>query len=79
MDTILASGQTIFYQDHKILPYTNAVIHEVQRLSNIVAIGMPRYCAKNIVVRQFHFQKVNGLSLNLPLPPTKVQEDDAET
>lgn len=55
----MAPGQTICYEDRKILPYTNAVIHEVQRFSNIIAIGMPRLCAKDFTLREFHFQKVN--------------------
>ncbi|XP_066475253.1 cytochrome P450 2J4-like [Tiliqua scincoides] len=57
MDAVLAPGRMIYYEDRKILPYTNAVIHEAQRFSNVVAIGMPRLCAKDFMLGQFHLQK----------------------
>ncbi|XP_053166633.1 cytochrome P450 2J4-like isoform X2 [Hemicordylus capensis] len=57
MDAVVASGQMICYEDRKNLPYTNAVIHEAQRFSNIIAIGIPRLCVKDTMIRQFPLKK----------------------
>ncbi|XP_054838684.1 cytochrome P450 2J6-like [Eublepharis macularius] len=57
LDATVAPSQTICYEDRKNLPYTNAVIHEVQRFSNIIAIGVPRLCAKDTMIRQFPIKR----------------------
>ncbi|KAL7991102.1 hypothetical protein Chor_014532 [Crotalus horridus] len=57
IDSFLPPGQTICYEDRKNLPYTNAVVHEIQRFSNIVSIGMPRYCIRDTMIRNFHIRK----------------------
>ncbi|XP_061493495.1 cytochrome P450 2J6-like isoform X2 [Rhineura floridana] len=53
IDAVVAPGQMIRCEDRKNLPYTNAVVHEVQRFSNIIAIGLPRLCVKDTVIREF--------------------------
>ncbi|XP_060098781.1 cytochrome P450 2J6-like [Heteronotia binoei] len=57
IDATVAPDHRICYEDRKNLPYTNAVIHEVQRFSNIVAIGVPRYAIKDIMIQQFPIKK----------------------
>ncbi|XP_060623324.2 cytochrome P450 2J6-like [Anolis sagrei] len=57
IDAVIAPGQTICYEDRKSLPYTNAVIHESQRFSNIIAIGLPRLCVKDTMIRQFSIKR----------------------
>ncbi|XP_015284567.1 PREDICTED: cytochrome P450 2K1-like, partial [Gekko japonicus] len=57
IDAVLTPCQTICYEDRKNLPYTNAVIHEVQRFSNIISTGMPRKCIKDTMIRQFPVKK----------------------
>ncbi|NXU51191.1 CP2J5 protein, partial [Turnix velox] len=47
LDAVLGPFQLICYEDRRKLPYTNAVVHEIQRFSNIVAIGMPRVCVRD--------------------------------
>uniref|UniRef100_A0A8D2INQ6 Uncharacterized protein n=1 Tax=Varanus komodoensis TaxID=61221 RepID=A0A8D2INQ6_VARKO len=65
IDAVIAPGQTIYYDDRKLLPYTNAVIHEIQRFSNIVAVGLPRYCMKDTMIRQFLMKKGTTLFPNM--------------
>ncbi|XP_048361675.1 cytochrome P450 2J2-like isoform X1 [Sphaerodactylus townsendi] len=50
---VLGSVQSLSYQDKKKLPYTNAVIQEVQRAQYILLFGVSRQCAKD--VNMFHF------------------------
>ncbi|KAM3834934.1 cytochrome P450 2J2-like [Vipera latastei] len=57
IDTLIPPGQPISYEDRKNLPYTNAVVHEIQRFSNIVAIGIPRYCIRDTMIQKFRFRK----------------------
>uniref|UniRef100_A0A8D2PY24 CP2J6 protein n=1 Tax=Zosterops lateralis melanops TaxID=1220523 RepID=A0A8D2PY24_ZOSLA len=39
------------------LPYTNAVVHEIQRFSNIISVGMPRMCVRNTTLLGFPLKK----------------------
>ncbi|XP_054839549.1 cytochrome P450 2J5-like [Eublepharis macularius] len=57
IDAVLTPCQTICYEDRKNLPYTNAVIHEIQRFCNVVSTGMPRLCMKDTMIRQFPVKK----------------------
>ncbi|CAM4597268.1 unnamed protein product [Lepidochelys olivacea] len=47
LDAVLGPSQLICYEDRKNLPYTNAVIHEIQRYSCIAPVGVPRQCVKD--------------------------------
>ncbi|XP_014383217.1 cytochrome P450 2J6-like isoform X3 [Alligator sinensis] len=58
LDAVLGSSQLICYEDRKKVPYTNAVIHEIQRFSNIIPVGLPRVCAKNTMLLGFPLAKV---------------------
>ncbi|NXW27997.1 CP2J2 protein, partial [Phaetusa simplex] len=57
LDAVLDSSQLICYEDRRKLPYTNAVIHEIQRFSNIVSVGMPRVCVRNTTLLGFPVKK----------------------
>ncbi|KAL8188135.1 UNVERIFIED_CONTAM: hypothetical protein K2H54_062060 [Gekko kuhli] len=48
MEDALGSSQLLRYQDRKKLPYTNAVIHEIQRFQYILFFGLPRQCTKDV-------------------------------
>ncbi|NXX27515.1 CP2J2 protein, partial [Nicator chloris] len=37
--------------------YTNAVIHEVLRYSNVTSVGVPRQCLKSTTLLGFHIKK----------------------
>ncbi|XP_054838116.1 cytochrome P450 2J4-like [Eublepharis macularius] len=57
IDATVAPRQMICYEDRKNLPYTNAVIHEVQRFSTIISIGVSRLSVKDTMIRQFPIKK----------------------
>ncbi|XP_077204232.1 cytochrome P450 2J2-like isoform X2 [Paroedura picta] len=40
LDTVLGPSHVICYEDQKILPFTNAVLHETQRFSSLSAVGV---------------------------------------
>ncbi|NXT84703.1 CP2J5 protein, partial [Zapornia atra] len=57
LDAVLGPSQLICYEDRRELPYTNAVVHEIQRFSNIVSVGLPRVCVKDTVLLGFPVKK----------------------
>ncbi|XP_037262083.1 cytochrome P450 2J6-like [Falco rusticolus] len=57
MDDVLGCSHLICYEDRKKLPYTNAVIHEIQRYSNIVLIALPRQSVKDTELLGFPVPK----------------------
>ncbi|XP_070801090.1 cytochrome P450 2J6-like [Pituophis catenifer annectens] len=58
LDSILgSSSRLISCSDRRNLPYTNAVIHEIQRYANIILIGGPRQSVKDTTVLGFPIQK----------------------
>uniref|UniRef100_A0A8C3PK16 Cytochrome P450 n=1 Tax=Calidris pygmaea TaxID=425635 RepID=A0A8C3PK16_9CHAR len=60
LDAILDPSQLICYEDRRKLPYTNAVVHEIQRFSNIVCVGMPRVSVRDTTLLGFPVKKVQG-------------------
>uniref|UniRef100_A0A8D0H936 Cytochrome P450 family 2 subfamily AB member 16 n=1 Tax=Sphenodon punctatus TaxID=8508 RepID=A0A8D0H936_SPHPU len=65
LDDVLGLSRLICYEDRKKLPYTNAVIHEIQRYSNIVSVGVPRQCIKDTTVLGFLLKKDTIIIPNL--------------
>ncbi|XP_067391840.1 cytochrome P450 2D16-like, partial [Emydura macquarii macquarii] len=65
LDAVLGPSQLICYEDRKKLPYTNAVIHEIQRYSSIVAVGVPRECIRGTVLQGFPIEKGTIIIPNL--------------
>ncbi|RMC02035.1 hypothetical protein DUI87_21197 [Hirundo rustica rustica] len=57
LDVVLGPSQLISYEDRRRLPYTNAVVHEIQRFSNIVFVGVPRVCVRNTTLLGFPVKK----------------------
>ncbi|NWI64548.1 CP2J6 protein, partial [Todus mexicanus] len=57
LDAVLGPSQLICYEDWRKLPYTNAVVHEIQRFSNIVFVGMPRSCVRDTTLLGFPVKK----------------------
>ncbi|XP_025950590.1 cytochrome P450 2J2-like [Dromaius novaehollandiae] len=57
IEAVLEPSQLISYEDRKKLPYTNAVIHETLRYSNITSVGVPRQCVRNTTLLGFHIKK----------------------
>uniref|UniRef100_A0A663E0Q0 Cytochrome P450 family 2 subfamily U member 1 n=1 Tax=Aquila chrysaetos chrysaetos TaxID=223781 RepID=A0A663E0Q0_AQUCH len=57
LDAVLGPSQVICYEDRKKLSYTNAVVREIQRFSNIVFVGMPRVCVRDTILLGFPIKK----------------------
>ncbi|KAM8953075.1 cytochrome P450 2J2-like [Pelodytes ibericus] len=53
LDDILEVSHSIGYEDRKRLPFTNAVIHEIQRFGNIVSVGVVRKCMNDTKLHGF--------------------------
>ncbi|XP_054839575.1 cytochrome P450 2J2-like [Eublepharis macularius] len=57
IEDVLGTSQSFSYQDRKRLPYTNAVIREIQRFQYILFTGIPRQCVKDVNIFGFHIPK----------------------
>ncbi|XP_039196428.1 cytochrome P450 2J2-like [Crotalus tigris] len=57
IEEAFSSSASISYQDRKKLPYTNAVIHEMQRLKNVSLFGLPRQSTKDVTMKGYHIPK----------------------
>uniref|UniRef100_A0A8D2PTW0 Uncharacterized protein n=1 Tax=Zosterops lateralis melanops TaxID=1220523 RepID=A0A8D2PTW0_ZOSLA len=58
LDAVVGRSHVFCYEDRKKLPYTNAVIHEIQRYSNILLIALPRLSVKDTELLGYHIPKV---------------------
>ncbi|KAL7849988.1 hypothetical protein SRHO_G00193370 [Serrasalmus rhombeus] len=54
-------GRQIVMEDRKNLPYTDTVIHEIQRLANIVPMSLPHTTACDVHFQGFFIKKVGLL------------------
>lgn len=52
-------------EDRKSLPFTDAVLHEVQRFLDIVPFSLPHYALKDISFRGYTIPKVRLVSLSI--------------
>ncbi|XP_028971940.2 cytochrome P450 2F3-like [Esox lucius] len=53
IDTVIGRERVPQMEDKKSLPFTDAVIHEVQRFLDIVPFNIPHYATKNISFRGY--------------------------
>ncbi|NXU87405.1 CP2J2 protein, partial [Xiphorhynchus elegans] len=65
LDAVLGCSHVFCYEDRKNLPYTNAVIHEIQRYSNIVFIALPRMSVKDTELLGYHVPKKTVILANI--------------
>uniref|UniRef100_A0A8C0HI82 CP2J2 protein n=1 Tax=Buteo japonicus TaxID=224669 RepID=A0A8C0HI82_9AVES len=65
IDTVIGQMRQPALEDRNNMPYTNAVIHEVQRKSNIIPFNVPRLTVKDTVLDGFHIPKGTVLVTNL--------------
>ncbi|GAB0193229.1 cytochrome P450, family 2, subfamily J, polypeptide 22 [Grus japonensis] len=65
IDSVIGQARLPALEDRSNMPYTNAVIHEVQRKSNIIPFNVPRLTVKDTVLDGFHIPKGTVLLPNL--------------
>ncbi|KAM4887839.1 cytochrome P450 2J2-like isoform 1-T1 [Thomomys bottae] len=65
LDAVLGSAQAVCYQDRERLPYTRAVLHEVQRLSSVGAVGAVRRCVTPTSLHAYFLPKGTIILPNL--------------
>ncbi|NXH17145.1 CP2J2 protein, partial [Bucco capensis] len=77
IDTVIGQARQPSLEDRNNMPYTNAVIHEVQRKSNIIPFGVPRMTTKDTVLDGFHIPK--GIFVLTNLTSVMFDKDEWES
>ncbi|XP_013797264.2 cytochrome P450 2D6-like [Apteryx mantelli] len=57
LDAVIGPSRAIEYKDRAILPYTNAVLHEILRYSSVSAVGVMRKCTQDTILQGFPITK----------------------
>lgn len=61
IDRVIGQGRQPILADRESMPYTNAVIHEVQRIGNIIPFNVPREGTGDTKLAGFDLPKVTTL------------------
>ena len=54
----MIGSRQVRVEDRKNLPYIDAVIHEIQRLTNIVPMSLPHTTSQDITFQGYFIKKV---------------------
>uniref|UniRef100_A0A8C6IKQ9 unspecific monooxygenase n=1 Tax=Mus spicilegus TaxID=10103 RepID=A0A8C6IKQ9_MUSSI len=65
IDRVIGQKRAARLADRESMPYTNAVIHEVQRMGNIIPLNVPREVAMDTNLNGFHLPKGTMVLTNL--------------
>lgn len=65
IDRVLGQLQQPSTAARESMPYTNAVIHEVQRMGNIIPLNVPREVAEDTTLAGYHLPKGTMVITNL--------------
>ncbi|XP_008052201.1 cytochrome P450 2J2 [Carlito syrichta] len=74
IDRVIGRWQQPSTAARESMPYTNAVIHEVQRMGNIIPLNVPREVATDTTLAGYHLPKGTMVLTNL----TALHKDPAE-
>ncbi|XP_007945607.1 cytochrome P450 2J2-like [Orycteropus afer afer] len=74
IDRVIGQSQQPSTTDREHMPYTNAVIHEVQRMGNIIPLNVPRVVTFDTTLAGYHLPKGTMVLTNL----TALHRDPAE-
>lgn len=58
IDTVIGQGRCPYGEDRKSLPFTDAVLHEIQRYLDIVPFSVPHYALQDISFRGYTIPRV---------------------
>lgn len=58
LDAVVGRTRTPRLEDCEHLPYTNAVLHEIQRFISVLPLGLPRALTRDTHLRGYFLPKV---------------------
>ncbi|XP_029963719.1 cytochrome P450 2F3-like isoform X1 [Salarias fasciatus] len=73
IDTVLGQKHSPRMEDRKSLPFTDAVLHEIQRFMDIVPMGIPHYALSDISFKGYTISKDTVI---LPLLHSVLKEEN---
>ncbi|XP_043076363.1 cytochrome P450 2J2-like [Puntigrus tetrazona] len=65
IDKVIGQSRQPCVEDRADMPYTDAVIHEVQRLSDVLPMGFPKKSVKDTKLGEYFIPKGTSISANL--------------
>ncbi|XP_013876660.1 cytochrome P450 2K1, partial [Austrofundulus limnaeus] len=65
IDKVIGQSRQPTIADRPNLPYTDAVIHESQRVGNIVPLGFPKMASKDATLGGYFIPKGTAITTNL--------------
>ncbi|KAM3829180.1 cytochrome P450 2J2-like isoform 2-T4 [Vipera latastei] len=65
IDAVLGNEAILKYEDRENLPYTNAVIHEIQRISAVAPLGLPHSPIKDVQFFGYKIPKDTMVFVNI--------------